>query len=51
MSNIFINTMLYNKEKYDKAMSKVAGIISKLVANQHQPIIKRKTPQKAWAAL
>ena len=39
--------MMNNKEKYDLAMRKTAGIISKLVADQHQPIIKRKSPQKA----
>ena len=43
--------MLHSKEKHDKAISKAAGIISKLVANQYQPIIKGKTPQEAWAAL
>ncbi len=51
MPNILINTMLYMEEKHDKAMSKAASIISKLILDQHQPIIKGKTPQKAWIAL
>ena len=49
--NILITTMLHNEEKHDKGMSKAAGIISRLVADQHQPIIEGKTPQEAWAAL
>lgn len=32
-------------------MNKVVGIISKLIANQYQLIIKKKTPQESWAAL
>ncbi len=51
MPYILINTMLHEEKKYDKAMSKAAGIISKLVSDQHQPIIKGKTPQEAWIAL
>lgn len=43
--------MLYYKEKYNKVMSKVASIISKLVSDKYQPIIERKTPQKAWTFL
>lgn len=31
--NIFINKILYDKEKYNKVMSKMVGIISKLVSN------------------
>lgn len=49
--NIFINTMLYGKEKYDKSMSKAEGIISKLVSDQQQPIIERNTPQEALTLL
>lgn len=49
--NILITTMLHHAEKYDKRMSKAAGIISRLVADQHQPIIEGKTPQEAWATL
>lgn len=45
--NILINTMVHSEEKYDKAMSKASGIIAKLVADQHQPIIEGKTPQEA----
>ena len=45
--NILINAMMHDEEKYDLAMSKAAGIISKLVADQHQPIIERKSPQEA----
>lgn len=50
MLNILTNIILYGKEKYNKIMSKTASIISKLVSNQYQPIIKGKTPQKAWIA-
>lgn len=41
-----INIMLYNNEKYDKAISKVVGIISKLISNQYKSIIERKIFQK-----
>lgn len=51
MPNILINTMLYREERHNKVMSKVAEIISKLMSDQHQPIIKSKTAQKAWIAL
>ena len=40
--------MIHNKENFDLAISKAAGIISKLVANQHQPIIEAMSPQEAW---
>lgn len=49
--NIFINTMLHGEKKHDKTMSKAAGIIFKLVSDQHQPIIERKTLKEAWIAL
>ncbi len=42
---------MHDEEKYDLAMSKSVGILSKLVADQHQPIIKGKTPEEAWNAL
>lgn len=32
-------------------MSKASGIISKLVYDQHQPIIEEKIFQQAWAVL
>ena len=32
-------------------MSKSAGILSKLVSDQHQPIMEGKTPDEAWKAL
>lgn len=32
-------------------MSKATGIISRLIADQHQLIIEGKIPQEAWAAL
>lgn len=35
MSNIFDNIILYKKEKFDKIMKKVVGIIFELVSNQH----------------
>ena len=31
--------MVNSMEKYNKVMSKVLGIISKLIADQYQPII------------
>ena len=40
-----------NKEKYHLAMSKAVGIISKLVSDQHQPIIEGKSPQEVWNTL
>ncbi len=43
--------MMHYKEKYDLAMSKADGIISKLVANQHQPIIEGRSLQEAWNIL
>ncbi len=43
--------MLHGEEKHDKTISKAAGIISKLVSDQHQPIFEGKTPQEAWIAL
>lgn len=49
--NILINTMLRREERHDKAMSKAAGIISKLVSNQHQPIIEGNTPEETWTTL
>ena len=45
--NILINALIHDEEKYDLAMSKAAGILSKLVADQHQPIIESKTPEEA----
>lgn len=51
MPNIFINIILHGKEKYNKAISKVVAIISKLVLDQYQPIIKGKTLHEAWIAL
>ncbi len=43
--------MMHDEEKYDLAISKAAGIISKPVADQHQPIIKGKSPKEAWNIL
>ncbi len=45
-SQILINTMIRDKEKYDLAMSKATGILSKIVSNQHQQIIEDKTPEE-----
>lgn len=42
---------MHNEAKYDLIISKSANIVSKLVPNQHLPIIKSKTPEKAWKAL
>ena len=49
--NILINALMHDEEKYDLAMSKSAGILSKLISDQHQPIIEGKTPEEAWNAL
>lgn len=40
-----------DKEKYDLVMNKSAGILSKLVANQYQLIIKSKIWEEAYKAL
>lgn len=48
---ILINALMHDEEKYDLAMSKSAGILSKLVSDQHQPIIEGKTPEEAWNTL
>lgn len=45
MLNIFIKAILYKKQKYNKLMSKVVDIISKVISNQYQYIIKDKTSQ------
>ncbi len=39
---ILINIMMQDKEKYVFVMSKVGGILSKIVSSQHQLIIKNK---------
>lgn len=49
--NILINALMHDEEKRDLAMSKASGILSKLVADQHQPIIEDKTPEEAWTTL
>ena len=49
--NILINTMMHDEKKYDLAMNTAAGMISKLVADQHQPIIEGKSLQEAWNIL
>lgn len=46
-SQILIYFLIYDKEKYNLAMSKSADILSKLIANQYQPIIKGKIPEEA----
>lgn len=38
-----------DKEKYDLTINKAVGIFSKLVFNQHQPIIEGKTPEEVWS--
>ena len=42
---------MHNKEKYNLAMSKAAGILSKIVFDQHQLIIEGKSPQEVWNTL
>lgn len=49
--NILLNALMHDEEKYDIAMSKSAGILSKLVSDQHQPIIEGKTPEEVWNTL
>lgn len=49
--NIIINTLIYDKKKYNLTISKSIGILSKLISDQYQPIIKSKTPEEAWNAL
>lgn len=39
--------MVYIQKKYNKAISKVLSIITKLVLDQHQLIIKKKISQEA----
>ena len=48
---IIIYALMHDKEKYDLAMSKAAKILSKIVSDQHQPIIEGKSPQEAWNTL
>lgn len=48
---IIINALMHDEEKYDLAMSKASGILSKIVSDQHQPIIEGKSPQEAWNTL
>lgn len=50
-SNILINNMICNIEKYNLEISKFANIFSKFIYNQHQSIIKCKTPEKVWSTL
>lgn len=49
--NILLNALMHDEEKYDLAMSKSAGILSKLVSDQHQSIIEGKTPEEVWNTL
>ena len=49
--NILIDALIHDKDKYDLAMSKAAGILSKLFCDQYQPIIEGKSPQEAWNTL
>ena len=48
---MIISALMHDEEKYDLAMSKAAGILSKIVSDQHQPIIEGKSPQEAWNTL
>lgn len=50
-SQIIINALMHDEEKYNLAMSKAVEILSKIVSDQHQSIIKGKSPQKAWNTL
>ncbi len=50
-SQILIHTMIRDEEKYDLVMSKATGILSKIVSDQHQPIIEGKTPEEVWSTL
>ncbi len=48
---ILINTMIRHEKKYDLTMSKAVGILSKIVSDQHQSIIKGKIPKDVWSTL
>lgn len=48
---IHIYLLIYNKEKFNLARSKFADILSKLIANLHQLIIKSKILNKALKTL
>lgn len=42
---------MHEEEKYTLAMGKAGGILSKLISDALQPIVKGKTPQEGWNAL
>lgn len=48
---ILINSLMHEEEKYTLAMGKAGGILSKLISDALQPIVKGKTPQEGWNAL
>ena len=48
---IIINALMNDKKKYDLAISKAAGILLKIIFDQHQSIIEGKSPQEAWNIL
>lgn len=43
--------MMQDEKQYDLAMSKAASILSKLVSDQHRPIIESKTPEEVYSIL
>lgn len=49
--NILINSLIHKEEKHTLVMGKAGGILSKLISNALQLIIKGKTPQEGWNAL
>lgn len=48
---ILFHFLMHDKEKYNLAMSKSASILSKLITDQHQTIIRGKSIEGAWKAL
>lgn len=44
---ILIQSLMYEKKKYDFAINKFTDILSKLVVNQYQLIIEDKTLKEA----
>lgn len=49
--NILINMLVQDEEKHNFGLAKADNILSKLVSDALQPMIKNKTPQEAWNAL
>ena len=50
-SNIFINKLIRKDKRYNVGMRKTGGILSKLIADAFQLMIKNKTFYMAWMIL